>query len=572
MNDASVAKVKSTPSDVQRIIALTGKSGNFPDMTSKFKKPEGEMNLRPIQSEILYRTYVTQGLLALVGVGEGKTLSSFLLPHVLKTTVSGVALLIIPANMRAQCLKDWETYSKHFYLPQKVELRSYEEISTTPNLLRNINPDFIICDEVHKLKNRKSTRTKRLARYMSERYRSGNPVKFVGLSGTMTSTSLKDFAHIAIWALRERAPVPISYPLMEKWASVLDRDGKPTKESKASMFPLVKAFGGDERTAFKRRLISAEGVVTSIKSRPNVELILSERKLEVPAPIVALIKDVNESWQAPNGDELSSAMEKVRILRQLICGFYYFWNWANNDPDKEWLETRSAWNKQVRKYLERAKEGYDSPALVRNAVVRHLSGQAREDMPKELLSAFKDWYPHSTKEPPPVGVKWVSDYLIDDVIQWSAQQSEPPLIWYEHIAFAARLGRKTGFPVFGQGAASDKLLLSVQTPIPAIVSARAHSQGKNLQVWGNQVVANPLSDGARYEQLLGRVHRTGQKRSQVFGTIYTHRVFAAALAQAKLSARYVEETTEQEQRLNYATWIKQKSAIKNSSQHPELSL
>lgn len=542
--------------DIQRIINLKNKEKKVQDFTNKFKKPDGKMNLRPIQSEIIYRAYKNSGLLALVGVGEGKTLASFLLPHVLAPNGTGTTLLIIPANMRSQCLKDWETYGEHFYLPQKVELRSYEEISTTPNLLKTINPDVIICDEVHKLKNRKSTRTKRLARFISSRFRIKNPVKFVGLSGTMTSTSIKDFAHIAIWALRENAPVPISYNTLERWANVLDRDGRASKACKASMKPLTIAFGGDERTAFKRRLISANGIVTSLRGRPNASLTIYERKSKVPKKIIELISNVNETWQTPSGDELSSAMEKVRVLRQLICGFYYFWNWPNGKADKEWLEARSKWNKEVRKYLSRAPEGKDTPALVRNAVVRHLTGQAKEQLPNSLLRAFTEWLPQSKKDMPPVGVQWVSDYLIKDVIDWVSQQKDPPVIWYEHVAFASRLGRITGFPVFGQGRQADRLLLSIDKPIPAILSARAHSQGKNLQVWGNQIIANPLSDGARFEQLLGRMHRTGQQRKNVTATIYTHRVFASAISQARLSARYVEETTEQEQRLQYAKIIK----------------
>lgn len=548
-------------SDVQRILELEDKAVKIPNLSSRFEKPGGEWKLRPIQNEILYRAHKTQGLLGLVGVGEGKTLSSFLLPHVLTPTLTGQALLLIPANMRAQCLKDWKTYSEHFILPSKVELRSYEEISVTPNLLSTINPDYIICDEVHKLKNRDSTRTRRLARYMGARYRSGRPVKFVGLSGTMTSTSIKDYAHIAAWALRERAPVPIEYPVLVKWATVLDRDAKPSQESKASLYPLVRKYGGDERSAYKKRLLSAEGVVISLKSRPDAELHLFERNLGIPKNIVKAINDVNESFQAPNGDELSSALEKVRVLRQLICGFYYFWNWSG-EPDKDWLETRSNWNKEVRNFLKTAKEGYDSPALVRNAVIRHLTGKAKERLPSSLLEAYVAWHPHSMKEPPPQGVRWVSDYLIDDVSNWALSQKDPPIIWYSHLAFAARLGRKTGFPVFGQGQIADKALLQVDKPIPAILSARAHSQGKNLQVWGNQIIANPLSEGARLEQLLGRCHRTGQKRETVGATFYSHRVFAAALAMAKLSAKYVEKTTEQEQRLNYGSWHRAKDVVK----------
>jgi hypothetical protein len=545
-------------SEVQRILSLPIKSQKIPDLTSLFKKPQGTMQLRPIQSEIIYTAKLAQGLLGLVGVGEGKTLSSFLLPHVLCPN-GGRALLIIPANMRQQCLKDWQTYSEHFHLPKQLELRSYEEISTSPGLLRNMAPDAIICDEVHRLKNKNSTRTKRLARYISARYKAKNPVKFVGLSGTITSTSLRDFAHLAAWALRENTPTPMSYALLERWANVIDRDARPSHADRQTMQPLVQKFGGDERTAFRRRLTSCEGVVTSLRGRPPCDLAMEERTLKnIPPMIVAAIDQVNKTYQMPDGEELNSPLEKVRVLRQMICGFYYFWNWPNGKIDKEWLETRSAWNKQTREYLKTAKEGYDSPALVKNACIRHLSGKVKEDLPMALLEAFVDWMPHSKKETPPVGARWMSNYLLEDIIEWASRQKEAPIIWYEHIAFAARLGRLTNWPIFAQGIKADKALLSVKSAIPAIVSARAHATGKNLQVWGNQLIANPLSDGARFEQLLGRCHRTGQQRPLVTATVYNHRIFAAALAQARLSARYIEETTEQEQRLNYANWTKVK--------------
>jgi hypothetical protein len=542
-------------SEVQRILSLPIKSNNVPDLTNVFRKPNGTMNLRPIQSEIIYTAKMAQGLLGLVGVGEGKTLSSFLLPHVL--CPDGRALLIIPANMRQQCLKDWQTYAEHFHLPKQLELRSYEEISTSPGLLKAMAPDAIICDEVHRLKNKKSTRTKRLARYISARYKAGSPVKFVGLSGTITSTSLRDFAHLAAWALRENSPTPLSYALLERWANVVDRDAKPSHADRQTMQPLVQKFGGDERTAFRRRLISSPGVVTSIRGRPPCDLEMTERIIQnIPPQIVAAIDQVNKTYQTPDGEELNSPLEKTRVLRQLICGFYYYWNWPNGKVDRDWMKTRSEWNKQTREYLKTAKEGYDSPALVKNACVRFLSGKSKEDLPRPLLEAFIAWMPHSKKDLPPVGARWLSNYLVDDIAQWASTQKEPPIIWYEHIAFAARLGKITNWPIFAQGTQSDKALLSVTTAVPAIVSSRAHATGKNLQVWGNQLIANPLSDGARFEQLLGRCHRNGQQRPVVSATVYNHRIFAAALAQARLSARYIQETTEQEQRLNYAAWSK----------------
>ncbi|MBV30311.1 MAG: hypothetical protein CL504_06735, partial [Actinobacteria bacterium] len=82
-------------------------------------------------------------------------------------------------------------------------------------------------------------------------------------------------------------------------------------------------------------------------------------------------------------------------------------------------------------------------------------------------------------------------------------------------------------------------------------------QGKNLQAWGNHFIAHPLSDGARWEQLLGRSHRTGQTRKVVTVTVPTFAEFGVALASAREASRYIEESTGLDQRLLQGDWIKQ---------------
>ena len=82
------------------------------------------------------------------------------------------------------------------------------------------------------------------------------------------------------------------------------------------------------------------------------------------------------------------------------------------------------------------------------------------------------------------------------------------------------------------------------------------AQGKNLQVWGNHFVAHTLSDGARWEQLLGRSHRQGQRRATVSVTVPNFSEFSGALASAQQGARYIEEATGLNQRLLRADWVK----------------
>lgn len=544
---------QKVPDDIERIVNLTRRKGEAPDFTPYLKTPHGSMTLRPIQNEMLWQASVAKGLLGLVGVGEGKTLTSFLLPRVLK---SERPLLLIPASMRAQAQADWGNYAEHFNLPQHMEMRSYEEISTRPGLLKSLDPDLIICDEVHKLKNPSSTRTRRLSKYFKYCARLKKPLPaFIGLSGSITSTSIKDFWHLSLWALKENTPLPLKWNFMNEWALALDKSKTHTgKKDMSLLVPLMVHFKTTSgRLAFKKNLLSAQGVVISHKAPPPCDLEINTFKTPISKKAVEMMKNLSETWQTPQGEELDSALAIVRLRRQMICGFYYYWKWET-EPDTEWLMARSAWAKSCRLFCSKAPEGLDTPALLERALILYLNKQLDAKFPKELVLAYVKWLGQKSKPLPPVGVQWFSRYFVDAVIAWANAQTEPPLIWYEHTALANAIARLTGWPVYGTGKESDEALTRVTTPHIALVSIRAHSQGKNLQVWGNHFIAHPLSDGARWEQLLGRSHRHGQKRDVVTVTTPNFSEFQKAIASAKESAEYIEQSTGLKQRLLTATW------------------
>lgn len=385
-----------------------------------------------------------------------------------------------------------------------------------------------------------------------------NPM-FIALSGTLTSTSILDFAHLAVWSLGDQAPVPMTRTYLQSWAEVLDRDGKPTKGDKLSVKGLIRDFGDgtdDARAAFKSRLIKTPGVVTTTNEGPKANLLIHSRTLSTSPAIAKAIGDMKRLWITPGGGELSSPLEFGQVMRQIVCGFYYVWKWPNDIPDNDWLEARAKWNRAVRRYLARNPgEGYDSPALLANACIRLFQGRP-ERLPKYLVEGFQEWLPQRSKKPPPTAARWLCNSFLEDVIAWAKTQKEPPIIWYSHRAVAWRLSRMTGWPVFADGPEAAKALLAVRRPVPALLSIPAHSQGKNLQVWGNQIVAHPLSDGARYEQLIGRCHRTGQRRDEVHLTYYNDetKVFTNAMLLARKSASYIEDTTDMPQRLIYGNW------------------
>jgi hypothetical protein len=85
-----------------------------------------------------------------------------------------------------------------------------------------------------------------------------------------------------------------------------------------------------------------------------------------------------------------------------------------------------------------------------------------------------------------------------------------------------------------------------------VASIKAHGTGKNLQMFSRNLIANPPSNGAEYEQLIGRTHRYGQQ-SDVTVEIYQHTPeLREAFEAAMEHATYVHQTTGALQRLIFA--------------------
>ena len=166
------------------------------DLTDELRK-KGNTRLRPIQSQALAAIRDARGGLMPIGVGWGKSLIALLAGTVLE---SKLALILCPAstvNTLRQTYMEWRL----LYRMPATQILSYSALSRPEGTAildklianREDRDVVLVCDECHRLKRKESARTKRVLRFMLAR----PDVRFVALSGTMTSKSIKDFGHLA---------------------------------------------------------------------------------------------------------------------------------------------------------------------------------------------------------------------------------------------------------------------------------------------------------------------------------------------------------------------------------------
>jgi hypothetical protein len=345
--------------------------------------------------------------------------------------------------------------------------------------------------------------------------------RFVALSGTMTNRSLLDYAHLIELALKKVSPIPRGYREAMDWAGALDVKPEIPMQPGALRFFCGPAVGGPEgepiRSGFRRRMIESQGVVASAESDLGTSLIIRRLPLAIPERVERVRIEVDKKW-ALEGDEFEDILTKVRVLRQIACGFYYRWKWPNDEPDWEWLEARSNWNKAVREKLKQSRAGLDSPSLLEKAAERVLKG--REDGPvwPQGAGVWVAWKPLKPRDPPPTETIWLDTFLLDDAIRRAKVSDLPCIIWYEHRAVGERLAKLSGFPLYGAGTdateSRDKAI---------VASINTQREGKNLQHhFARNIFTSLPSSGSIFEQAIGRTHRDGQEADEVIGDWYGH--------------------------------------------------
>lgn len=546
--------------------------------------PDVPMQFRPMQAVALYVAHLTGGALLPIGTGHGKTLVSLLAADAVD---SRRPLLLIPPQMRLSFERARVDYAKSFKIPPNLRVMAYSQLSVikSSDALERLAPDVIVADEAHNLRHTDSARTKRLVRYM----RAHPDTKCVFMSGTLTSKSLRDYAHLSEWALKNGSPVPLTkfFPVLQAFSLVLD--AKPVKggaggakfaaeasESDfgrlAPLFPDWQEYDNEPQTdeegrpapsnrvvearnRFRQRLVSTPGVVGTDVPSVGCNLVFAVRPIEAPAVVKEHLERLEATWCRPDGEELDDAIAKWRCGRQITQGFYYRWVWPDGRVDVDWMRTRAGYHREVRRVVNMNRPHLDSPLGVLQNVRMSLDGKTTPVSDDgALLEAYKAWQPHSVKRwgrlrHPPTEAVWISEYILDDAVAW-LEEHPTGLVWYEEHEMAQRLAKR-GVKVYGAGTDPEGV------PHGMALSIGCHKDGKNLQdLHHENLILSFSPSGTVMQQLVSRTHRSGQVENEVVVNYYDHTDPARnAVVSALNDSRYIQDTTGDSMRLCSAEWV-----------------
>lgn len=513
------------------------------------------------QAWALYEAPLADGLLAALGVGSGKTLLWILAPMVLPGCRR--AVVIVPAGLVGQLKREHAAAAGHFRVPDlympgepvpapgprpQLVVLPYSRLCRpeSSKTLRELDPDTVIPDEVHRLKNRKSAQTLRVLRHFAA---ADHPVRFLCGSGTITSRSPEDFSHLIALALGEGSPLPLEPKESAKWSAVVDAGDWPAPAG------ALKVFGEPVREGLARRVRETLGVVsTSDTSLPGCSLRLDPWSPgRVPVALKEAIREVRATMCRPDGEELLTALQVHACVEQLLCGFFYRWRFPGK-PDRalvdEWYDARRDWCREMRARLERYPiEDGDSEKLLANAAQRHEEGY-RGPLPVWASETWARWRDVKGKLKHETEAVWVDQYLAEAAAAWAKE--ERGVVWCAHNALGTRVAALAGLPWHGGGPNAEAEILAERGDRSVVASVAAHGTGRDgLQHrFTLQLVTSPMPDGLAWEQLLGRLHRQGQAADEVRTLVARHCAeFRDATDRAVRRAKYMEGFTTNAQRL-----------------------
>jgi hypothetical protein len=480
----------------------------------------------------------------------------------------------------------------------------YSCLSTTDSeqLLEMIEAKLVIADEAHLLKNAKAARTRRVRRFLDK-----FQPEMVAMSGTITSKSILDYWHLIRACLGDNSPLPNNSHLVRQWAGVVDADPRAIQDfdrpgvdrigdfRTEPIMPLVfwakRHWPTEElpetvrgfRRAYKLRLSTAPGVVVTGDASIGTSLVLHNAPVKTsPQPdgwmeLQALIEQVQKEWTAPNGDEIDHAIHQFGWLYQLSAGWYNDLYW----PEPEVLATERGipleaavdlldralehhallqlYHSTLRRWLgAHSRPMLDTPFLVAADMDRHGAKNVGPDLYEAWSSArAADFEGRPERRARPVRV---CGYKVRAAVEW-ARKLRPgtgAIVWVHHKEIGLwvfeALKAAGVDAVHAPAGRNEEIIDPANGGKVFVASINAHGTGKNLQHFEHQYVVQWPRAANIAEQMLGRLHRSGQKADELIvvtnnTTTIDEMNFAACLN----DACYIHDTTVR-QKLMYAAF------------------
>lgn len=524
-------------------------------LTSMLKAPGGTQELWDHQAKALQEMHDFGGALLPIPLGEGKTLISRLMP-----AVTGLlpALLLVPAKLVDKTYRDFKASARHWNAVDPQVL-SYQKIGVSGgwDRLKEISPRLLIADEAHWLKNTDAGVTRKLMRW----HREHPETRGCFMSGRFSSRSLREYAHLARWALGENTPMPVVHGILEEWCRAIDEKvPEGARMAPGALLALcdskeLDSLAKDQspihslsviRRAYRRRLVSTPGVVAVEPKGVDIPIIMEvERPVPGPATWPAFAK-LRSDWETPDGHPFSEPMDLWRHARDLVCGFYNVWD---PRPPADWMAARREWHRFVRDILGRRFKGIDTPFQV---VIAVDSGRIKSKELEEWRKIKDMFRPNSV----PV---WIDDTMIEWCGRWLDGQRDPAIVWTDDVPFGTRLSERLGLPYFRRKGldAKGRHIEHLDRPEHVIASVQSNFEGRNLQhMWHISLVVSAEPKGSTWHQLIGRTHRTGQEADEVG----IHPVVACleqweGLRQALRDERFSKDSMTKDSKLLLADWV-----------------
>jgi hypothetical protein len=485
-------------------------------LTEALRTPNGTMRLFPVQAVALFEAWRQtalkhRGLFASMSTSSGKTLLSLLLSKIFQAKRP---VLLLPAKLiEHKTPKDFLRLSEHWQIGVIPQLVSYEALGPVSGkgLLERLDPDLLICDEAHKLRNPHASRTRKVRHFRQAR----PDVPFCLMTGTSIKRALADYSHLAHWALGNGSPVPWRQDVLEEWDAALSEKlalGLQRLDPGAlltwALPGEIEEFGplNTGRRAYQRRLSETLGVVCYHTTAEQIPASIEIRGivLEHSRAVLDAFHDLRPhirpdgkpgGWVLPDGQELVEGLEIYRHARTIVLGFFQKWRYP---APKEWLEKRKALGAFIREKLSGSKQ-YDSP----DEVVKAFPAQ------REVI----DWQAIRKSYDPETIVVWLDGGPLKVCADWLRGGG---IAFVEHVGFGEALAQVAGVPYFGAGGLDRQgRAIDHYHGKACVASVGSNGEGRELQRFSRMLITSALRNGPEWEQTIAREHRIGQEAETV---------------------------------------------------------